>query len=133
MAYNGGIDYLQPEFGSVDWEPIQSPWSQTRTPMSNIVLVAKACKYNPKLMKNDECHVTFDLGDVTEREWYSCVILDRDKGTSDQDRCKNWVLIIASTARQDQYDNLIYERIGAGYVSGRCVSHVPYTESVHIH
>lgn len=42
MAYTGGIDYIAPNFGHINWEEIQSPWNAKSRSRDAMLLAAAA-------------------------------------------------------------------------------------------
>jgi hypothetical protein len=130
MAFDGGIDYLRPDFGSYDWEPIESPWNRDSDKKTDIALLAHAWEYDPQSAGPGELDITFDI-DVPSAQRPAkrmCVVLGRAKGSLIHDTRRHWVLAIAPTNQEG-----IYERIGAGYLPGRCLSRQPSKEKIRIH
>ena len=131
MAYDGGIDFLQPDFGNFDWDDIESPWSQDN-PKSSIALITKAWEYDIEAAGHGEADLTLENLNVPQPSQRLCVILGRAKGSLMYDTRKHWVLIIVPTVTPDRNGNFAYERIGAGFLPGRCLSRIPYTENAYI-
>ena len=46
MVFDGGIDYLRPDFGTYDWNEVESPWARKNKEGSDIALVAHAWEYD---------------------------------------------------------------------------------------
>lgn len=134
MAFDGGIDYLHPGFGGFDWEPTEAPqWPIKNNDPSNIAVVATTWEYDLESAGHGEEELVFDIPGAKQPARRICVILGKAKGSLIQDTRQHWVLIIAPTTHRDRNGNLAYERIGAGYMPGRCLSRIPHKEGVHIH
>jgi hypothetical protein len=130
MAFDGGIDYLRPDFGSYDWEPIESPWARNGDKKTDIALLAHAWEYDPQSAGPGELEITFDIDAPGAQRpgKRMCVVLGRAKGSLIQETRRHWVLIIGPTPQEG-----IYERIGAGFLPGRCLSRTASKEKVRIH
>ncbi|RQM04651.1 hypothetical protein DH86_00003760, partial [Scytalidium sp. 3C] len=79
MAYTGGIDFLDPKFGGMDWLEIQSPWSyngqyvvRTEGQKGNIALTAEARDYNPSTALGGEGLIIFDNPGHSEQPKTRC-------------------------------------------------------------
>lgn len=129
MAYDGGIDYLRPDFDSYDWEPLQSPWSREQEEGEEISLLAQAWDYDPLSAGPGELDIIFDIEipSVQRPVKPMCVVLGKAKGIWIQDTRRHWVLVIAPTGREGTF-----ERIGAGYIPGRCLSRKALKEMARI-
>lgn len=133
MAFDGGIDYLHPDFGGFDWEPLQPPcWPIENNDPSNISMIATAWEYDLEAAGPGEGEVVFDIPGAPKPAKRICVVLGKAKGSLLPDSRKHWVLVIAPTARRRK-GSLVYERIGAGYMPGRCLSRFSHKDNVHIH
>jgi hypothetical protein len=128
MAFDGGIDYLHPDFGSYDWESLESPWSRNSFRTSDVALIAQAWKYDLEAAGQGEAELHFDVPKAPRPAESVCIVLGRAKGSLVSETRRHWVLIIAPTGRED-----IHERIGAGYLPGRSLSRRPHKEKVHVH
>lgn len=128
MAYAGGIDYIHPDFGSIDWEPLDSPWyPEVREDSMTLTSVARD-------FHTEECHgkqcvvVLDDPGKQSKTRVDKCVILGTEragKGSqllSDAER-KHYVLVVSQETTSVGEKTDTYQRVGAGYVYGRCLGH----------
>jgi hypothetical protein len=132
MAYDGGIDFLRPDFGNYDWDEIESPWSRD-SPKSSVALIAKVWEYDIESAGTGEAVLTFDNCNAAKPSIRLCAILGRAKGSLMYDTRRHWVLVIAPTTTLHCDGNSTYERIGAGFLPGRCLSRIPYEENAQIH
>lgn len=122
MAYEGGIDYLNPPFNGTDWERgIKSPWTQQSSQESswhttdrrgNRVLEGKAYKFS---VGNDD-DITFDHEDNKEVENLGCVVIGTSKLGIDQKNKEYYVLVIGKQSGSG------WERIGAGKLLGKSIA-----------
>jgi hypothetical protein len=138
MAYTGGIDYLEPEFGSYEWEDLVSPWSankplnvSTDPNNANIALVTTAREYDLGVAVPGEGELIFDTPGGSSQPKTLCVLLGKARGSPDPETQRHYILIVAATAEQDRSGSKLYERVGAGYLPGKCIS--PSCCSVTIH
>lgn len=120
MAYVGGIDYLIPSFGRIDWWSINSPWFP-EVKNGSKVLIVNACDYHSKGCFRRQCMIQFDEpAGRSQEEAGQCVILGTErpnKGvTQSSEAAKHFVLVI----KYDESDG-VYRRTGAGYVFGKCL------------
>ncbi len=133
MAYTGGIDYFEIQFGQVDWQDLQSPWSgrgiglgisqqATATPSEekrgSIALVAKVRGYDVSQALEGEWKLVFDTPGLPPPATPLCVPLGREKGSSVE---RTYLLLVQETDVIDDDGSRIYERVGAGYLPARCV------------
>lgn len=111
MAYTGGIDYISPNFGGMDWEEIQSPWDGKAGSGDNMMLVTTARDYKA----DDQVgKIVFDDPQSFPRLGMKCVVLGKEKGRSPSNDKLHYILVV-----QERNDR--YERVGVGYLPGRCL------------
>lgn len=126
MAYaggrdnSGGIDYFNPDFDSFDWQDVDSPWSHANTDKGSNLLTASSREYDATAYDGgvgiEPFNVVFDAHAEKTQCPQRCVVLGIQRGdTSFQDK-RHYVLVIKATSVPGTY-----ERIGAGYVPGRCL------------
>ncbi|KAI0198028.1 hypothetical protein F4808DRAFT_473132 [Astrocystis sublimbata] len=136
MARAGGIDYISPPFGGVDWSKLSSPWSSDfidgtgdlKPPNDNSIekaaLVAEACDYDAaKAVLDGDGEIILDDPLGAQQPAAQCVVLGVKKGAKRlevRDRM-HYLLVVATTNRKDGSGLRIYERVGAGYLPGRCI------------
>ncbi|EUC46749.1 hypothetical protein COCMIDRAFT_35616 [Bipolaris oryzae ATCC 44560] len=139
MAYTGGIDYLQPDFGNYEWEDLQSPWStnapnnisSTDVSIVNMALVASAREYDSGAALSSEGELILDAPNPSSRPKTLCVVLGKAKGSPSPETQRHYVLIVAVAGHKGRAGETIYERVGAGYLPGKCIS--PTVVDVRIH
>jgi hypothetical protein len=140
MAYTGGIDYLQPDFGYFEWEDLQSPWtsnspanvSSTDFHIANIALNATAREYDYlKAMVQGEDELILDTPNGSTVPQTLCVVLGKAKGSTSPETQRHYILIIAATAQRDPNGDKVYERIGTGYLPGKCISRSGFKVKIH--
>jgi hypothetical protein len=139
MAYIGGIDYLQPGFGNYEWEDLQSPWSK-KTPhnisstdfsIANTALIATAREYDLGAAVLNEGQLIFDTPNRSSMPRTLCVVLGKAKGSPLPETQRHYLLIITAARHEGHAAEPVYERVGAGYLPGKCIS--PNGFSVRIH
>ncbi|XP_014559825.1 hypothetical protein COCVIDRAFT_90891 [Bipolaris victoriae FI3] len=140
MAYTGGIDYLQPDFGNYEWEEdLQSPWStnapsnisNTDISIANMALVAPAREYDLGAAVLSEGELIFDTPNRSSMPKTLCVVLGKAKGSPSPETRRHYILIVAVAGHKGCAGETIYERVGAGYLPGKCIS--PTVVDVRIH
>lgn len=123
MAYKGGIDYLDPPFGEVDWNisEIRGNW---RSKGNRTELNAKTREFRMATTGREDFDVTWDI--PRESDTYlarvKCVVVGvkREKGVSAAMKT-HYVLIVR--LRDQETDTTkgqteIYERVGVGKMLG---------------
>jgi hypothetical protein len=130
MAYAGGIDYLQPDFGNFEWEDLQSPWSpnapnnisSTDPHTANIALIATARVFDRGVALQGEGELIFDTPGGSSRPKNLCVVLGKAKGSPSLETQRHYVLLVEATRNRDRDGEVLYERVGTGYLPGKCIS-----------
>lgn len=122
MAYAGGIDYIGPRFGRVEWNALGSPWSPSSRP-GDTALVAEArdYAYEEEGPVGKRCEVVFDDPTRASPAATTCIVLGTDRPEMGSART-HYVLVVERTKRQDREGNDTYKRIGAGYLADECVA-----------
>jgi hypothetical protein len=129
MAYTGGIDYLKLDFDGVEWEDIRSPWSRsadnvahTEVRGGNIALTAVARDYDPNAALKGEALLILDNPGGSEKPKTECVVLGRQKGPTPLEGKIHYLLIVTPLTALGRDGGKLYERVGAGYLPGRCIA-----------
>ena len=140
MAYHGGIDYLEPDFGNYEWEDIESPWSRKASGTledgkgaCSIVLIATARAFDLGAAVQTEGDLIFDIPDSRLPPQTMCVVLGKAKGSLSYEKERHCVLIIAPTIPEAKHGHVVYERLGAGFLPGKCLPPSSCKDRVHIH
>jgi hypothetical protein len=128
MAFTGGIDYLQPDFGSVRWEDLQSPWSTARlrngpyNAGSVLIATLRECDLGSAWADQAESELIFDDPDSPPQFTMTCLVLGKHKGSPSAEAQRHYILLVTATLERDGDGKTLYERAGVGYVPGRCIS-----------
>ncbi|KAH7385408.1 hypothetical protein DE146DRAFT_748230 [Phaeosphaeria sp. MPI-PUGE-AT-0046c] len=119
MAYKGAIDYMDPPYGTADWETkeIIPPWTQGR----------RARDY-PALLDRD-IGLEVIVRDFNDRERTTasdgrraqCVVVARSKEPKDERQKRIFVLLVTATQISGMGPKL-YKRAGVGVMLGRFVT-----------
>ncbi|KAI1739891.1 hypothetical protein F4680DRAFT_448505 [Xylaria scruposa] len=134
MAYQGGIDYVDPPFDQTVWEkddihPPQIKSNDLKAPNTHSIhsdsmeLFATAREFNVTGHQEGEVKLVYDTHksklDGMRRQ---CVVVAKSKeGRKVQDK-KYYVLLVSPLSSSvDNFDN-IYERVGAGMMLGRFIN-----------
>lgn len=132
MAYKGGIDYLDLEFGGVDWEvyELRSPWTSgsqdvwhtgDQAGMTEISAVAR--EFSPFSSFGPESKLIYDIPATSGGPPPVKVVVVGKKKNSQQDLqdTMHYILLITPKTSRATRGGLVYERIGVGHVPGRCI------------
>ncbi|KAF2627583.1 HET-domain-containing protein [Macroventuria anomochaeta] len=134
MAYaggkdnSGGIDYFNLDFDGFDWQAITSPWSRADSEDETNALIAESREYDALLKKgNNENDFRIILDAPAEEGQYTtrCIVLGIEKGGISLMDKSHYVLVIKPTDYTNEY-----ERVGAGWMPGRCLR--GEVEEVHV-
>lgn len=121
MAYAGGIDYLELDFDQIDWLDIKSPWShpnREKTP----ALTARARDYTQDIHDLSEELLVFDVSGAPLHTRGVCLVLGVQKGNKPDGDRRHYVLFVIPTANIERDGRNQYERVGTGYLPGRCIA-----------
>lgn len=114
----GGIDYFKPKFGEFEWEDLVSPWSRSERSEQNNALTAKARQYK---RRKGEGQIIIDAPAGLDQYEGMCVVLGIQKGSVLMDEKIHYVLVVVPTNKPDRNGSKVVERVGAGYLPGRCI------------
>ncbi|KAM0351672.1 hypothetical protein ACHAPU_002682 [Fusarium lateritium] len=116
LAYTGCIDYVPAEFGGTEWETVNTQWDSGRKKTNDGVLVAEARDY---IANDQDSLLVHDCPSYSQQVHVKCVVLGRQKGSlPDRDKV-HYVLLVKP--RHLSSPTRIYERVGAGTLSGKCL------------
>ena len=134
----GGIDYLELNFGNIDWEDIQSPWSRkassilrTEHRASDMALSGMVREYDPGAAKLEEGDLIFDTPGGTNQPTTMCVVLGKEKGSKSREDKTHYVLLVTPVRRFDRDGSKIFERVGTGYLPGKCIAVTGFAANIH--
>jgi hypothetical protein len=136
MGYKGGIDYTDPPWDSAEWETKEliAPWTKGNatlatlaTPVprtSPVAFSARVRDFDVRGRRYDEVKLEYDTGKTSlfENQQPQCVVVAKSKDTKVPNEKRFYVLLVASTREVDAEDELIYKRVGAGYMLGKFIS-----------
>jgi len=124
--------------------PGQLPRANSELQGGNIALVAKATQYDLSCLSPDEKgELIWDTPGQSEQPETLCVVLGRVKLyqpgsstiTNGQIRTKaqqmHYLLLVKPTSARDRRGDKIYERVGAGYLPGKCIAQNGAMVSIH--
>ncbi|KAF7531407.1 hypothetical protein G7054_g8943 [Neopestalotiopsis clavispora] len=135
MAHAGGIDYISPKFGGMTWKPLRSPWSSnlkgrdnsfpTGVVNNDTALVGEASDYDAGRARQGEGEIIFDIppGEGLQPLPTKCVVLGIERGLPEPklEHRLHYVLVIRATKSSGLTGMPVYERVGAGWLPGRCI------------
>ncbi|CAD6449984.1 b5fc90c4-77a7-4a6f-9a96-77317750b6f1 [Sclerotinia trifoliorum] len=130
MAFDGAISFIEPLGGQVDWNnsgvtlPFanlncdQTSWLKTSRQNDSLAIQAKAFDFNIHAgAGKSEASIFYDGEMITPTK---CVIVGTDKQNSnDASTKKHYVLIVKPVSEAS--NRMSYERVGAGYMSGKFI------------
>ncbi|KAG4432452.1 hypothetical protein IFR05_012067 [Cadophora sp. M221] len=131
MGYKNPIEYLDLPLGGVDWTPdeIVSPWATMRVTSKpveeNTVAPLKATARTFTFGKSTDVgfDISYDAAKPTavEEKSLRCVVLGRDRTRFPRDDTTHYVLVLKPVTSATGDKESIYERAGAGSMSGRFI------------
>ncbi|KAF2653766.1 hypothetical protein K491DRAFT_602167 [Lophiostoma macrostomum CBS 122681] len=139
MAYTGAIDYLSVGFGQLDWEDVRSPWSADpnaaiRTDLvdGKPSLTAVAYGYDAVTSFDGERLLRIlDTPGGSRQEKIFCVVLGKQKEYVSLDQRIHYLLYIAQVKTTTRDGNRMFERVGAGWLPGRCIDKQGFEVSIY--
>jgi hypothetical protein len=133
MAYKGGIDYADPEFGKAEWEinDIVPPWTrgQVRStdsaPQDGVVAItATVREYVEAERRPNQAKLVFDgrRTSGSDGQRAHCVVVARSNeiGLDDKQRLFH-VLLVEPMHEQTGRGDRFYRRVGAGCMLGKYI------------
>ncbi|KAI1326039.1 hypothetical protein F5Y16DRAFT_248365 [Xylariaceae sp. FL0255] len=137
MAYKGRIDYLVPPLdGSTAWEkddihppqPKQSKTAssernETSTRVSGMEIIALVRPFDIAGHSTAEAKLVQDrVQNETDGSPKQCVIVAKSKEGETVAEKTHWVLLVSPLSTQENTVEVIYERVGAGYMLGKFIT-----------
>ena len=132
MAYEGGIDYGDPPFGTTDWtaSEVQSPWESghrlragSDPENAGLALTATVRDFDVAGRRGDEVRIVYDTKRSFLSAWrYGCVIIARSHdGMENRDK-RHYVIVVLSTNVPSAREERSYRRAGVGYMLGKYIT-----------
>lgn len=120
MAYTGGINYFQPDFGKTEWKHVEVPWSREDGDTDNMMLVAKAGKYDQSAIRSADKDSVLVFDQVTKSCGNDtlCVVLGVEKGSAPMSEKTHYFLLVSASGELDFEGLPVFHRIGAGFCKG---------------
>jgi hypothetical protein len=123
--YAGGIDYFMPDFAGNEWEDIQSPWSIPKKTGPDNTITANGWEYDiavDGVMSDPEiCNIIYDVPAEEGKQKTRCVVVGIQDGDEQRRERKHYVVVIRATEEPDGEGSVLYERVGAGFMPGKCM------------
>lgn len=130
MAYTGEIDYLSLDFGKIEWENIESPWSRSEDSEGNNTLAARAQGYNQEATSKSQINLIFDTPANAEQHKTMCVVLGVQKASIPLGDKRHYVLLVTPTKIPEDNGSTVFERVGVGYLPGKCIVTEPLPANI---
>lgn len=135
MAYMGEIDFLELEFGKIEWMEIRSPWSNVMNSKTELS-IKKESDGCPTIWgtvreiigdaeKDSAGQLYYDLHSGPQvNNKIECVVLGIEKKKSTTMARLHYFILVepVGDARHPTQGNNRYQRVGAGYMPGSCIS-----------
>lgn len=119
MAYSGIKD------SNREREDIQSPWSDSTEASSSTKLIADAWEYDTTvddaMLYSELCNIIHDVAADQGASESRCIVLGKRKEPEQQSEKIHYVLIVRAMQVKNEEGYALYERIGAGYMPGKCI------------
>jgi len=108
--------YMGIPFGTTKWQGIETPWKDAKLDAENL-LVADAREFNvSEAVGRDTFDFIYDSPRNKERA-SRCVVLGIEMGEVENES-KHYVMLVAQKVKTDSTMTQLWERVGAGYLSG---------------
>ncbi|CAM1505192.1 Fc.00g108290.m01.CDS01 [Cosmosporella sp. VM-42] len=130
MAYEGGIDYLDPPFQKVDWEKseVEPPWSHTGGGSDDShdsrVLKVVVRSFNVAGHQPDEIKLIYDNPErkaTSDGQRPMCIVVAKAKEGASVRRKRHYVLIVINTGSMTARGQKVFTRLGVGYMPGKYI------------
>jgi hypothetical protein len=132
MAYKGAIDYMDPPYGTADWETkeIIPPWTQGQkeptdaVPLGRqIALKAIVRDFNVAGSRPDEVKLVYDRERTTASDGRraQCVVVAKSKERKEEKFKSCFVLLVTETQTAED-GTKVYKRAGVGVMLERFIS-----------
>jgi len=127
MSVSGGIDYLSFDswkWRRYEWQVIQPPWScpPIRTPNA---FHGQARSFHLSIARVNEYQLTFDNPLDSALSESKALVLAIERDFLEIEDKRHYVLVVRPKADLSPDGMALYERIGAGYMPGRCLNADP--------
>ncbi|KAF4633372.1 hypothetical protein G7Y89_g4749 [Cudoniella acicularis] len=130
MACLSEIDYLKLGFGNIDWMEIQSPWSGKDDGVGNIALSGKVRAITVDAAGEKIGELYFDMPGELGRSSLQCVVLGVEQGHRPQSTKFHYFILVNPMDMRRSDGSEVYERVGAGYLPGRCIPSEGYRSKI---
>jgi hypothetical protein len=118
MAFSGGIDYFPLTWNGYDWGDIQPPWPRTAGAAPSNFFTGKIRAVDCSIAKGS---IVFDDPTTSPSSEGKAFLLSIEKTSKDVKDKKHYILVVRPKNTLGRDGRPLYERIGAGYVLGRCL------------
>jgi hypothetical protein len=119
MAYSGAIDYFPLTFYGFEWQPLDASWPGSANAAQDANLIAQVQTLNISAAKPFEALLVYDIpAEVNDKEMMA-VSIGLEKGETSLEDRKHYILVVIP--KRLYWKQALYERVGAGYVPGRCL------------
>lgn len=133
MAYEGGIDYLDPPFQETEWErtDVEPPWSVTgggsdgshRATHLKVMVRPFSVAGAPE-HKLGKIKFTYDNSPrkgTSDRQSPLCVVIAKEKGNKSSQEKIHYVLVVIGTGGGIEQGRRCFSRLGVGFLPGRYI------------
>jgi len=121
MCYSGGIDFLDVPFDQVTWEgkDIYPNIAAGRDGSSELHATVRGFLVD----RLDSAELIYDVGNGSFNNTAGeCVVVARSKSGIDDQNRRFYVLIVSPTHSQAVGGDVVYERVGVGYMPGTAIT-----------
>jgi hypothetical protein len=121
MCYSGGIDFLDVPFDQVIWEGKDIYPNIAAGPGGSPELHAMVRRF--LVDRLDSAELIYDAGNESFNNMTGeCVVIARSKAGDDDQNRRFYVLIVSPTHSQAVGGDVVYERVGVGYMPGTAIT-----------
>jgi hypothetical protein len=129
MAYMGEVDFLQPPFGNINWTAIRSPWLSSKSRVAplddrrgSLTLSGKVRDITVGREDETSGKLYYDTPSESQKKKTQCVVLGVEKGNQAIGSLLHYFILVQPARSRLLGETNVYERVGAGYLPGRCIS-----------
>jgi hypothetical protein len=121
MAFSGGINYFPLAWNGYDWQEVESPWSSPTIALSSNAIKAWVQALDRSAARKDEIRIEFDDPSSSELPGCMAIVLGIERVSGEISDKKHYILAVKLKTSPTSESDTLYERVGAGYVPGKCL------------
>ena len=121
MSFSGGIDYFSLTWNGFVWQDLQSPWPCPTDATSRNAFAGNVQAFDRSAAEDTEFSIVFDNPADSELPRLMAIVLGIEKVQKEIEDKKHYILVVKPKTTIEPVSDTLYERIGAGYLPGKCL------------